>query len=149
MNRWIAVLWCTTVLPFATLPWVTIARSQPQPWYSSHALFHVVYLPIIAVAIYAAVRLATSASVRPIRWLAWLLVVAQAAGLAGHTGELISVFRHGGLDAGEEIFDESLHAVSAALTVPGLLAGIALVVMLTLFAVVDARARRTTDAPVA
>jgi hypothetical protein len=144
LNQLIILLWATTVLPFATLPWVTIARAQPQPWYSSHALFHVVYLPIIAVAIWAAWRIAVTAPQRVMRVLAWLIVAAQTAGFIGHAGELISVTRNGGWDAGEEIFDEAVHALSANLTVPALLIGIVLVVVLTI--VFAASSRRAAAA---
>jgi hypothetical protein len=131
LNRSLVVLWCSTVLPFATLPWFTIARSQPQPWYFSHALFHIVYMPIVIVAIVAAAWLAANAPQRIVRILAALLAIAQAAAFGGHLGELISVTQHGGWDAGEDIFDETLHSFSSNVTVPALLAGIALVVVIT------------------
>jgi hypothetical protein len=146
MRNWLIVLWCTTVLPFATLPWLTIAREQPQPWYSSHALFHVVYMPIIAVAILAAGMIALETSSRLIKWLAWLLIVAESAAFLGHLGELISVSRHGGIDAGEDVFDETLHSLSASLTVPALIVGIALVLVMTVVAVMQGRRSRATEA---
>jgi hypothetical protein len=142
MSRWIMVLWCTTVLPFATLPWVTIVREQPERWYSSHAIFHIVYLPIIAIAIVAAAQLRREGMPGAVRLLAWLLVAAEAIGFAGHAGELVAVAQHGWFDAGEDVFDKMLQEVSAAMTVPALPAGIVIVVAITVAAGLHARRER-------
>lgn len=147
MNRWFVIVLATTVVPFAILPWITIAREQPQPWYFSHALFHIVYLPIIAVAAFAGFQLARTAAQGGVRVLAYLLVAAQTAAFAGHAGELVSVTRNGGFDAGEEIFEEWLHSLSETFALPGLLAGLALVVAITVVLAVDRRRQGAAAAP--
>lgn len=142
MNRLIAILWCTTFVPFAVLPWGTIAQPQPQPWYLSHLLFHIVYGPFVAVAIWAGWRLWNVGRPQAVRMIAGLVVVVQAVALAGHLGEAVSVVRNGGFDSGEDIFDERLHSIAANATVPALMAGMLLVIALTVVSEVHRRRQR-------
>lgn len=132
MSARIRLLWLLEVVPFVALPLLTIAQTQPQPWYSSHALFHIVYLPIIGAAVLVALGLALyQEAPQSIRRLAWATVALQLAGLIGHFGELVAVGRSGGLDAGEEIYELPGHEVFAALTVPALAISILVLLVMT------------------
>ena len=132
MTARIRLLWLLEVVPFVVLPLLTIAQIQPEPWYSSHAFFHIVYLPIIATTVLVAAGLARLPEApRSIRWLARTTVVLQAVAAIGHLGELTAVARYGGFGAGEEIYERPGHEVFANLAVPSLALSILVLLVMT------------------
>jgi hypothetical protein len=136
MGRRLAVLWALIVLPFV-LSGVTVPTGLLP-----HAVFHPVYILFAIGAIIALGHLRSATRARVVRRLALALVVAQAAVIAGMVGEEIAVFQHGGLAAGfSEMFQEPLHLLSASvLTLPGLLASLILIIVLTIAAALAIRA---------
>jgi hypothetical protein len=138
MGRRLAVLWALIVLPFV-LSGVTVPTGLLP-----HAVFHPVYILFAIGAIIALGRLRSATGARVVRRLAFALIVAQAAVIAGMVGEEIAVFQHGGLAAGfSEMFQEPLHQLSASVfTLPGLLASLILIIVLTITAALGIRAEQ-------
>lgn len=138
MGRRLAVLWALIVFPFV-LAGVTVPTGLLP-----HAVFHPVYIAFAIGAILALRRLRSTTGARVVRRFALALVVAQAAVIAGMVGEEIAVFQHGGFSAGfSEMFQEPLHLLSASvLTLPGLLASLILIIVLTISVALAIRAER-------
>jgi hypothetical protein len=146
VGRRILLLWLFTFVPFATLPWFTIAQPQPQPWYSSHLFFHIAYMPLTVMVIALAVRVAREAERRVLGVLAWIVAASSAIALVGHAAELAATVRDGGLASGEAIWDDTFHVWAANITLPGLAVSYASIVALT---IVWAVGRRRSLEPIA
>lgn len=131
---WLALAWLTVVLPFASLPWLTIAHDQDEvdAWWQSHLFFHIAYLPFVRAAVYVTRALAGAAPSRALRRLAAFVACLQVLAVVGHAGELLAVVRHGGLDAGEAIYQETAHEMFGVATPMMLLLSVALIVAITM-----------------
>lgn len=144
MSRPIPRLWLLVVLPLVVLPVVFISGLVlPTSFLASHALFHVVYIPVIVAAALTALAYSRQAPTALTRNLARAVVAFQLVGLFGHTGELVTVFLHGGLHAPESLFDEYWHSFFARFAPTGLLAGALAVVALTVAVAARGRSRST------
>jgi hypothetical protein len=138
MGRRLKALGALIVLPFVLSSVMVPTGLLP------HAVFHPVYILFAIGAIIALGRLRSATSAKVVRRLAFALIVAQAAVIAGMVGEEIAVFQHGGLAAGfSEMFQEPLHQLSASVfTLPGLLASLILMIVLTITAALGMRAEQ-------
>ncbi len=137
MGRTLVMLWAFVALPF----WMAAAIGGPTGLLP-HAVFHPVYILFAVGAILVLVRLRSVTGSRIVRALAVALVVAQAVAIVGQIGEEIAILQHGGLSAGDEVFEVPLHASSVWLTVPSLLASQLLLIVITVAAVVVWRRER-------
>ncbi len=147
LSRPILRLWSLVVVPLVVLPVVFISGLVlPASFLASHALFHIVYIPVIVLAILAGLAYSRQAPTALTRNLARAVVAFQLVGLFGHTGELVTVFLHGGFGAPESLFDEAWHAFFADFAPTGLAAGALTVIALTVAAAVQGRSRSATAA---
>jgi hypothetical protein len=137
MGRRLVILWALIAFPFR----FSAATGGPDGLHL-HAVFHPVYILFAIGAILALLRLRSATGHRVVRSLSLALVIAQAAAIAGQVGEEIAVLQHGGLSAGKDVFEDSLHMTSAWVTIPGLLASQILLIALTIAAVLAMRAER-------
>jgi hypothetical protein len=116
-------------------------------------VFHPVYIVFAIGAILVLLRLRSATDSRLVRNVAIALVVAQAAVVAGMLGEEIAVLQHGGLSAGQEIFEAPLGYTSghfyfaSFLTFPGLFGSLILLIVLTIAAVLAMRAEQRLPRP--
>lgn len=141
MGRRLVVLWALIAVPF----WLTGLTGGPDGLLP-HAVFHPVYIMFAIGAIIVLLPLRTATDSRVVQRIAFALVVTQIAAIVGQVGEEIAVLQHGGLSAGEELFEEPLHLWSASLTIPALLVSQILLIAMTVAAIMVMRAERRLGA---
>src|SRR3712207_3448699 len=104
VSRPIPRLWLLVVLPLAVLPVVFISGLVlPTSFLAAHALFHLVYIPVIVAAALTALAYSRQAPTALTRTLARAVVASQVVGLFGHTGELVTVFQIGRASCRERV----------------------------------------------
>lgn len=146
MSRPILRLWLLAVVPLLVLPTVFIAGVVlPSTFLASHALFHIVYIPVIVLAIRTLLAYAKEAPTGLLRNLARTAAVFQAVGLFGHVGELTTVFLNGGFNAPESLFEDSWHTFFASFAPTGLLASALTVIVLSIVVAVRRARNRTRE----
>src|SRR5437660_10110779 len=96
MFRPIVRLWLLIFVPFAILPFTFISGVVvPVTALWGHAVFHLIYLPILAVGWWALWRFVGEPSNLTVRVIAALLLLCQTSGIFCHAGELVSVVQWG------------------------------------------------------
>ena len=144
MFRPIVRLWLLIFVPFAILPFAFIAGMVvPHTALWGHAVFHLIYLPILAAGWWALWRFVREPSNLALRVIAALMLLCQTSGLFGHAGELVSVVQRGFLSAPESIFSENPHMFFATFAVLGIVSSEVLLIVLTVTAVVQRLLRRS------
>lgn len=104
-----------------------------------HVYFHLLYIPLMAVAVVVGVVWFRRTPSRAIRVSLALVIVGQVLMAAGQAGELAVVFAHGGTEAGP-LLEESDHLVWAlSLTMPGFALGLAASIALAVTVAVQSR----------
>lgn len=143
--RPVAALWLLTVLPFAVLPLTFLSGLVvPHEALWGHAVFHLLYLPVIALALGTVRRILATSSSRVVSVLLVLLLVALVAALFGHVGELVVTAMEGLFSAPESVFEDHRHVFFANFAVLGLMAAVVLGIAGSIaIAVVRTRARRS------
>ena len=124
-------------LPLLVLPVVFISDVVlPHTFLASHALFHLVYIPVIVVAVRTCFGYAREAPSALTRNLARTVGVFQLVGLFGRVGELVTVFLSGGFGAPADLFEDSWHRFFANFAPTGLAASVLALIALTVVAAV-------------
>src|SRR5256886_5394683 len=132
MFRPIVGLWLLIFVPFAVLPFAFIAGIVvPHTALWGHAVFHLIYLPILAAGWWALWRFVREPSNLALRVIAALMLLCQTSGLFGHAGELVSVVQRGFLSAPSSLFSENPHMFFAKFALGGILASELLLIALT------------------
>jgi hypothetical protein len=129
MHRAMVLLWVGIGLPFV----LSIVVGGPDGLLP-HLVFHVVYTLFLLVGLVGAVLLWRATPVRVMRGFAVALGVVSVAAVVGHIGEARAVAQHGGLDAGDAVYDVALHVDSAMITVPALMLSVLLLALATITA---------------
>src|SRR5690348_7382826 len=143
MFRPIVRLWLLIFVPFAILPFVFLTPIVlPRSALWSHAVFHLIYLPILVAGWWALWRFVREPSNPALRVIAALMLLCQTSGLFGHAGELVSVVQRGFFSAPYSIFSENPHMFFAKFALGGILASEVLLIVLTVTAAVQRLLRR-------
>ena len=136
-------LWLLIFVPFAILPFVFLTPIVlPRSALWSHAVFHLIYLPILVVGWWVLWRFVREPSNLALRAIAALMLLCQSSGLFGHAGELVSVVQRGFFSAPYSIFSENPHMFFAKFALGGILASQVLLIVLTVTAAVQRLLRR-------
>ena len=144
MFRPIVRLWLLVFVPFAILPFVFISGVVvPQTALWGHAVFHIIYLPIIVAAWWALWRFVRETPNLALRAIAALMLLCQSSFAFGHAGELVTVVQAGFFSAPESIFNQNPHMFFASFAVLGILASEVLLIVLTITAVIQRLRRRS------
>ena len=131
-------LWLLIFVPFAVLPFVFISgKVLPDTALWGHAVFHLIYLPILAAGWWALWRFVREPSNLALRVIAALMLLCQTSGLFGHAGELVSVVQRGFLSAPTSLFSENPHMFFASFAVLGIVSSEVLLIALTVTAAVQ------------
>jgi len=137
-------LWLLIFVPFAILPFVFLTPIVlPRSALWSHAVFHLIYLPILVVGWWVLWRFVREPSNLALRAIAALMLLCQSSGLFGHAGELVSVVQRGFFSAPYSIFSENPHMFFAKFALGGILASQVLLIVLTVTAAVQRLLRRS------
>jgi hypothetical protein len=144
MFRPIVRLWLLIFVPFAVLP-LTFLSGLVVPYTAlwGHAMFHLIYLPILAAgwwALWSFVRKPWNVALRVI---VALMLLCETSGIFGHAGELVSVAQRGFFSAPYSIFSENPHMFFAKFALGGILASELLLIVLTVTAAVQRLLRRS------
>ena len=144
MFRPIVRLWLLIFVPFAVLP-LTFLSGLVVPYTAlwGHAVFHLIYLPILAAGWWALWRFVREPSNRALRVIVALMLLCQTSGLFGHAGELVSVVQRGFFSAPYSLFSENPHMFFASFAVAGIMASELLLIVLTVTAAVQRLLRRS------
>ena len=138
MFRPIVRLWLLIFVPFAILPFTFISGVVvPVTALWGHAVFHLIYLPILAAGWWALSRFVREPSNLALRVIAALMLLCQTSGLFGHAGELVSVVQRGFLSAPYSLFSENPHMFFASFAVLGIVSSEVLLIALTVTAAVQ------------
>jgi hypothetical protein len=144
MFRPIVRLWLLIFVPFAILPFSFISGIVvPSTALWGHAVFHLIYLPILVVGWWALWRFVREPSNIALRVIAALMLLCQTSGLFGHAGELVSVVQRGFFSAPYSIFSENPHMFFAYFALGGIMASELLLIILTVTAAVQRLLRRS------
>jgi hypothetical protein len=144
MFRPIVRLWLFIFVPFAVLPFTFITGIVVPPtalW--GHAVFHLIYLPILAAGWWALWLFVREPSNLTLRVIAAVMLLCQTSGFFGHAGELVSVAQRGFFSAPYSIFSENPHMFFATFAVGGIFASELLLIVLTVTAAVQRFLRRS------
>ncbi len=140
-------LWLLVFVPFVVLPFLFLSGIVvPHTALWGHAVFHLIYLPIVAAAWWALWRFVSEPSHLALRVIAALMLLCQTSFLFGHAGELVSVVQRGFFSAPYSIFSENPHVFFATFAVAGIMASELLLIVLTVTAVVQGLLRRSPRA---
>jgi hypothetical protein len=143
MFRPIVRLWLLIFVPFAILPFTFLSGIVvPHAALWGHAVFHLTYLPILAVGWWALWRFVAEPSNLALRVIAASMLLCQTSGLFGHAGELVSVVQRGFFSAPYSIFADNPHMFFAHFALGGILASEVLLIILTVTAAVQRLLRR-------
>ena len=138
MFRPIVRLWLLIFVPFAVLPFSFLSGIVvPHTALWGHAVFHLIYLPILAAGWWALWRFVREPSNLALRVIAALMLLCQTSGLFGHAGELVSVVQRGFLSAPTSLFSENPHMFFASFAVLGIVSSELLLIALTVTAAVQ------------
>src|SRR5436305_5227463 len=144
MFRPIVRLWLLIFVPFAILPFSCLSGMVvPHTALWGHAVFHLIYLPILAAGWWALWRFVREPSNLALRVIAALMLFCQTSGLFGHAGELVSVVQRGFLSAPTSIFSENPHMFFASFAVLGIVSSELLLIVLPATAAVHRLLRRS------
>jgi len=102
-----------------------------------HAVFHLIYLPILVAGWWALWRFVREPSNLTLRVIAALMLLCQTSGLFGHAGELVSVVQRGFLSAPVSLFSENPHMFFAKFALFPIIASELLLIALTVTAAVQ------------
>ena len=138
MFRPIVRLWLLIFVPFAVLPFSFLSGIVvPHTALWGHAVFHLIYLPILAAGWWALWRFVREPLNLALRVIAALMLLCQTSGLFGHAGELVSVVQRGFLSAPTSLFSENPHMFFASFAVLGIVSSELLLIALTVTAAVQ------------
>jgi len=138
MFRPIVRLWLLIFVPFAILPFAFLSGIVvPHTALWGHAVFHLIYLPILAAGWWALWRFVREPSNLALRVIAALMLLCQTSGLFGHAGELVSVVQRGFLSAPVSLFSENPHMFFAKFALFPIIASELLLIALTVTAAVQ------------
>ena len=144
MLRPIIRLWLVVFVPFAVLPFVFISGIVvPHSALWPHAAFHIVYLPILVVALWALWHFVRETSNLALRAIAALMLLCQSSAAFGHAGELVAVAQAGFFNAPESIFNQNPHMFFAKFALLGIIASELLLIVLTITAAILRLMRRS------
>lgn len=144
MFRPIVRLWLLIFVPFAVLPFSFISGIVvPSTALWGHAVFHLIYLPILAAGWWALWLFVREPSNLALRVIAALMLLCETSGLFGHAGELVSVVQHGFFSAPYSLFSENPHMFFAKFAIAGIFASELLLIALTVTAAVQRFLRRS------
>jgi hypothetical protein len=144
MFRPIVRLWLLIFVPFAILPLTFLTGLVvPNTALWGHAVFHLIYLPILVAGWWALWRFVREPSNLALRVIAGLMLLCQTSGLFGHAGELVSVVQHGFFSAPYSLFSDNSHMFFAHFAVGGIFASELLLIVLTVTAAVQRLLRRS------
>jgi hypothetical protein len=144
MLRRIVRLWLLILVPFVILVVMFpagIVVPHTARW--GHAMFHIIYLPILAAGWWALWRFVREPSNLALRVIAALMLFSQTSGIFGHAGELVSVVQRGFLSAPESLFSENPHMFFANFALVGIISSELLLIVLTVTAAVQRFLRRS------
>jgi len=137
-------LWLLVFVPFVVLPFLFLSGIVvPHTALWGHAVFHLIYLPILAVGWWALWRFVREPSNLALRVIVALMLLCQTSGLFGHAGELVAVVQGGFFSAPYSIWSENPHMFFATFAVAGIMASELLLIVLTVTAVVQRLLRRS------
>lgn len=143
MFRPIVRLWLLIFVPFAILPFSFLSGIVvPYTALWGHAVFHLIYLPLLAAGWWALWRFVREPSNLALRVIVALMLLCQTAALFGHAGELVSVVQRGFFSAPYSLFSENPHMFFANFAVAGIFASELLLIVLTVTAAVQRLLRR-------
>src|SRR2546428_2206085 len=149
MFRPIVRLWLLIFVPFAVLPFSFLSGIVvPYTALWGHAVFHLIYLPILAAGWWALWCFVREPSNLALRVIVALMLLCQTSALFGHAGELVSVVQRGFFSAPYSLFSENPHRFFANFAVAGIMASELLLIVLTITAAVKRllrHSRRVTD----
>lgn len=134
------LVWLTVLVPFV----VTVLVNGPAGGLMPHGTYHLVYVAIICVAVFALLRWRSRSTGIAAR-LMLLVAALQAFAAIGHVGEWASTLsddRYEEPGVGIVTGDEALHGIFANVTVPALAASILLVIAITIVVWRDGRRER-------
>jgi hypothetical protein len=147
MFRPIVRLWLLIFVPFAILPFTFLSGIVvPYAALWGHAVFHLIYLPILAAGWWALWRFVREPSNLALRVVVALMLLCQTSALFGHAGELVSVVQRGFFSAPYSLFSENPHMFFANFAVAGIMASELLLIVLTATAGVQRLVRRSPKA---
>ena len=144
MFRPIVRLWLLIFVPFAVLP-LTFLSGLVVPYTAlwGHAMFHLIYLPILGAGWWALWRFVRKPSNLALRVIVAVMLVCQTSALFGHAGELVSVVQRGFFSAPYSLFSENPHMLFANFAVAGIMASELLLIVLTVTAGIQRLLRRS------
>ena len=138
MFRPIVRLWLLIFVPFAILPFVFLSGIVvPHTALWGHAVFHVIYLPILAAGWWALWGFVREPSNLALRVIAALMLLCETSAIFGHAGELVTVVQRGFLSAPVSLFSENPHMFFAKFALFPIIASELLLIALTVTAAVQ------------
>jgi hypothetical protein len=144
MFRRIVRLWLLIFVPFAVLVFTFLSGLVvPHTALWGHAMFHLIYLPILAAGWWALWRFVREPSNLALRVIVALMLLCQTSGLFGHAGELVSVMQRGFFSAPYSLFSENPHMFFAHFAIAGIMTSELLLIVLTVTAAVQRLLRRS------
>ena len=143
MFRPLVRLWLLIFVPFAILPFMFLyGIVVPHTALWGHAVFHLIYLPILAAGWWALWQFVREPSNLALRVIAALMLLCQTSALFGHAGELVSVAQRGFFSAPSSLFSENPHMFFAKFALFPIIASELLLIVLTVTAAVQRLLRR-------
>jgi hypothetical protein len=144
MFRPIVRLWLLIFVPFAILPFTFLSGNVvPHTALWGHAVFHLIYLPILAAGWWALWLFIREPSNVALRVIVALMLLCQTSALFGHAGELVSVVQRGFFSAPYSIFSENPHMFFAKFALFPIIASELLLIALTVTAAGQRLLRRS------
>lgn len=138
MFRAIVRLWLLIFVPFAILPFTFLSGIVvPHTALWGHAVFHLIYLPILAAGWWALWHFVREPSNLALRVITVLMLLCQTSALFGHAGELVSVAQRGFFNAPSSLFSENPHMFFAKFALFPIIASELLLIVLTVTAAVQ------------
>ncbi len=125
-----AAVWLTILVPFV----ITILANGPAGGLIPHGTYHLVYVAIVLIAIYAVLTWRSSSTSTNPRLLMLLIAVLQGLAVVGHIGEWASTLSEAHYEeAGIGLVEgnEAVHTTLANVTVPALALSIVLLIAAT------------------
>ncbi len=122
-----AAVWLAILVPFV----ITILANGPAGGLIPHGTYHLAYVAIVLIAIYAVLMWRSSSTSKTARLLMLLIAVLQGLAIVGHIGEWASTlsdahYEEAGIGRVEG--NEALHTTFANITVPALALSIVLLI---------------------
>ena len=139
-----AAAWLPILVPFV----ITVLANGPAGGLIPHGTYHLVYVAIVLIAIYAVLTWRSSNTSRNARLLMLLIALLQGLAVVGHIGEWASTLsddRYEEAGIGLVTGNETLHTTFANLTVPALALSILLLIATAVVAASRAHAANARD----